>query len=215
MSSETSAAGLLFVVSSPSGAGKSTLCKRLRDEFPRLGFSISYTTRPPRAGETDGVEYHFIAPDRFQEMVQKDEFAEYAMVHGNLYGTSRAQVSEALDLGDDLIFDIDFQGGRALRSRFPASIVSVFILPPSMEELERRLRARGTDAPQIIESRMRMARSELEHFDEYDHIIVNDRLQPAYDALRAVYLSNLHKMDRQRHVAEALLKNDSTTSLCS
>ena len=208
----TAGRGLLFVVSSPSGAGKSTLCKRLREEFPRLGFSISYTTRSPRAGETDGVEYNFISRDRFQEMVQKDEFAEYAMVHGNLYGTSEVQVRAALDAGTDLIFDIDFQGGRSLRTRFPDSIVSVFILPPSMAELERRLRSRGTDAAEVIERRLRMARSELEHFHEYDHLIINDDLARAYDAIRAVYVSNLHRMDRQRHAAETLLRDDGTTS---
>lgn len=204
--------GLLLVVSSPSGAGKTTLCKRLRAEFPRLRFSVSYTTRPPRPGERDGVEYHFIGKDRFQEMVHTDEFAEYAMVHDNLYGTSRVQIADALALGEDLIFDIDFQGGRSLRQRFADSVVSVFILPPSMRELERRLRSRGTDAEEVIERRLRMARQELAHFDEYDRVIINDELERAYDALRAVYVSSLHRMERQRAAAEALLEDDGESS---
>jgi guanylate kinase len=173
---------------------------------------VSYTTRAPRAGERDGVEYHFVAPERFQEMVHNDEFAEYAMVHGNLYGTSSAQVSTSLSAGHDLIFDIDFQGGRSLRERFRRSVVSVFILPPSMEELERRLRNRGTDAPDVIERRLRMARMELAHYEEYDHVIINDDLDRAYDALRAVYVSNLHRMERQRDAAEALLRDDGEPS---
>ena len=163
--------GILMIVSSPSGAGKTTLCNKLRAEFPQIGFSVSYTTRPPRAGETDGVEYNFVGADRFQEMIAADEFAEYAMVHGNMYGTSAAQVGAALDEGKDLLFDIDFQGGRQLRSRFPDSVVLVFILPPSLSELERRLRSRATDADEVISQRLKVARSELAHFHEYDYLI--------------------------------------------
>ena len=122
--------GLLLVVSSPSGAGKSTLCKRLRDEFPKIGFSVSYTTRLPRPGETEGVEYHFVSSETFTEMVAREEFAEHALVHSNMYGTSVAQVNDALEAGRDLLFDIDFQGGRQLRDRFGDDVVSVFILPP-------------------------------------------------------------------------------------
>ena len=119
--------GLLLVVSSPSGAGKTTLCNRLRDEFPRLEFSVSHTTRPPRPGETNGVEYTFTAKEEFQEMVSRDEFAEYAMVHGNMYGTLASRVRESIDSGRDLLFDIDYQGGRELRSKFREDLVSVFI----------------------------------------------------------------------------------------
>lgn len=198
--------GVLLVVSSPSGAGKSTLCRRLREEFPNIGFSVSYTTRPPRPGETDGVEYNFIDKDRFDEMVASDEFAEYALVHGNMYGTSATQVQQALETGRDLIFDIDFQGGRSLRNRFRQDVVLVFILPPSMDELAARLRRRASDSTEVIERRLKMARAELEHYPDYDYVIVNDDLNAAYDKLRAVYLAQRYRMQRQRDVAERLLR---------
>ncbi len=197
--------GLLMIVSSPSGAGKTTLCNKLRAEFPKIGFSVSYTTRPPRAGETDGVEYNFVSNDRFQEMIAADEFAEYAMVHGNMYGTAASQVQSALDAGDDLLFDIDFQGGRQLRSRFPKSVVLVFILPPSLRELEQRLRSRATDADEVIAQRLKVARSELAHYDEYDYLIMNRELELAYDTLRAVYVSALHRQHRQAQIARAII----------
>lgn len=197
--------GLLLVVSSPSGAGKTTLCRRLRAEFPQLGFSISYTTRAPRPGETHGVEYFFVDRETFTEMVARDEFAEYALVHTNNYGTSAPLVREALAAGTDLLFDIDFQGGRQLRNKFPHDVVLVFILPPSLGELERRLRARNTDAPEVIDRRLRVAREELSHYGEYDYVIVNDDLDRAYDVLRGIYLSELHRTRRQREAAEAVL----------
>jgi guanylate kinase len=205
MSSER-ARGLLLVVSSPSGAGKTTLCNRLRQEFPNIGFSVSYTTRKPRPGETDGVEYHFVSNERFQEMAAADEFAEYAMVHGNMYGTAARQVAAALGEGRDLLFDIDFQGGRQLRRSFPDEVVLVFILPPSLRELERRLRRRATDADDVIAQRLKVARSELAHYAEYDYLIVNDELEKAYDALRAVYVAALHNQHRQASVAQQLIE---------
>ncbi|TPV97134.1 MAG: guanylate kinase [Myxococcales bacterium FL481] len=198
--------GQLLVVSSPSGAGKTTLCNRLRGEFPELGFSISYTTRPPRPTERDGEDYHFVSRERFSEMVAADEFAEYAVVHDNMYGSSAAAVRGALDAGHDLLFDVDFQGGRQLRARFGQDVVLVFILPPSLEELERRLRSRATDEPGAIARRLRVATSELGHYDEYDYVIVNDALDTAYDALRAVYVAVRHRTERQRHRAEGLLR---------
>ncbi|MCA9682474.1 MAG: guanylate kinase [Myxococcales bacterium] len=198
--------GILLIVSSPSGAGKTTLCNRLRQEFPKIGFSVSYTTRAPRPGETDGVEYNFVSAERFQEMAAADEFAEYAMVHGNMYGTSARQVADALGQGRDLLFDIDFQGGRQLRNRFPDAVVLVFILPPSLRELEKRLRSRATDADEVIARRLKVARSELAHYDEYDYLIVNDDIQQAYDALRAVYVAALHRQQRQAAVAQQLIE---------
>jgi guanylate kinase len=197
--------GVLLVVSSPSGAGKTTLCNRLRAEYPDLGFSVSYTTRPPRRGEVDGVHYHFVDMARFQEMIAADEFAEHAMVHGNMYGTSAARVTEALGDGRDLLFDIDYQGGRQLRQRFPDDVVLVFILPPSVRELERRLRGRGTDSDEVIARRLRVARQELRHYDEYDYLVLNDDVERAYDALRAVYLARCHRRERQRDLAEQIL----------
>jgi len=197
--------GLLLVVSSPSGAGKTTLCDRLRAEFDNLEFSVSYTTRKPRPGETDGVEYHFTDIHAFQTMVACDEFAEHALVHGNMYGTSAAAVHRALHEGRSLLFDIDYQGGRQLRQKFPDDVVSVFILPPSIQELEARLRKRGTDAQEVIARRLRVAREELRHYDEYDYLIMNDHLDRAYDALRAIYIAQLHARVRQRARAEDVL----------
>lgn len=197
--------GLLLVVSSPSGAGKTTLCTRLRAEFQALEFSVSYTTRAPRAGERDGVEYHFSDPATFQEMIARDEFAEYAMVHGNMYGTSARLVKRALEEGRDLLFDIDYQGGRQLRQKFPDDVVSVFILPPSIKELEKRLRRRATDSDEVIARRLRVAREELRNYADYDYLVMNDDIDRAYDALRAVYVSQLHTRSRQQALAEAVL----------
>jgi guanylate kinase len=188
-----------------SCAGKTTLCMRLRREF-NIGFSVSYTTRQPRPGETEGIEYHFVSHERFQEMAAADEFAEYAMVHGNMYGTAARQVGDALAQGRDLLFDIDFQGGRQLRQRFPGEVMLAFILPPSLRELERRLRQRGTDADEVIARRLKVARSELEHYDEYDYLIVNDDLDRAYDALRAIYVAACHRAYRQASIAEQLIE---------
>ena len=165
-----------------------------------------HVTRAPRPGETDGVEYNFVSLDRFQEMAAADDFAEYAMVHGNMYGTSARQVSAALAEGRDLLFDIDFQGGRQLRNRFPESIVLVFILPPSLRELEQRLRRRATDADEVIAQRLKVARSELAHYDEYDYLIVNDVFDDAYDSLRAVYVAALHRRQRQAAIAQQLIE---------
>ncbi|MFY0531345.1 guanylate kinase [Nannocystis pusilla] len=197
--------GLLLVVSSPSGAGKTTLCRRLRDEFAQIQFSVSYTTRSPRPGEVHGREYFFVDRDAFTAMAARDEFAEYALVHGNNYGTSASLVREALASGTDLLFDIDFQGGRQLRRCFPSDVVLVFILPPSLGELQRRLQGRNTDAPEVIERRLRVARDELSHYGEYDYVIVNDDLDRAYAALRAIYVAEGHRCARQRSAAEAVL----------
>jgi len=205
--------GLLLVVSSPSGAGKTTLCTRLRGEFPQLRFSVSYTTRSPRPGELHGREYYFVDRGVFSEMVARDEFAENALVHGNNYGTSAALVNEALTSGHDLLFDIDFQGGRQLKAKFPDDVVLVFILPPSLAELERRLRTRATDAPEVIERRLRVARDELRHYDEYDYIIVNDDLARAYDVLRSVYVGSTYRCARQKAAAEAVLSGQQALNI--
>ncbi len=198
--------GHLLVVSSPSGAGKTTLCNRLRQEFSSIGFSVSYTTRQPRAGEKDGREYHFISPERFQDMAVRDEFAEYATVHGNMYGSSRAEVERALSDGTDLLFDIDFQGARQLKQKFPdESVVLIFIMPPSVGALEERLKRRATDADSVIRRRLEMAHIEMERYDEYDFVIVNDNIDAAYDALRAIYVAGLHRRERQAGLAQAIL----------
>jgi guanylate kinase len=182
--------GVLVIVSSPSGAGKTTLTRRLLAEFgARLEFSVSYTTRPIRAGEVDGRDYHFVTPARFEEMVQAHEFAEHAFVFQNRYGTAIAPIEAAIARGNDVIFDVDWQGGRALSARWPADSLKIFILPPSVEALESRLRQRATDAPDVVARRLAKAKEELTHFDEYQFQIVNDDLERAYAVLRAIYLT--------------------------
>jgi len=188
--------GTLFIVSSPSGAGKTTLTRRLLEEFsgpPRqLAFSVSYTTRPQRPGEIDGRDYHFVTSEQFEHMVLRGEFAEHAVVFGNRYGTAQAPVEAALTHGTDVIFDVDWQGGAALAARWPEDSLKVFILPPDLEILASRLHNRATDAADVIDRRLRKAIEELNHFDEYQHLIVNDDLDRAYAVLRAIYLTRRH-----------------------
>jgi guanylate kinase len=181
--------GVLVIVSSPSGAGKTTLTRRLLGEFPQLEFSVSYTTRPMRAGEVDGRDYWFVTPEVFEQMVERGEFAEHAFVHQNRYGTAQAPIEAALGAGRDIIFDVDYQGGRALADRWPKDALKIFILPPDQATLASRLRQRASDAQDVIDRRLRKAREELEHFHEYQYLIINDDLDRAYALLRAVYLT--------------------------
>jgi len=188
--SQMSDRGVLVIVSSPSGAGKTTLTRMLLGEFRnQLEFSVSYTTRPMRTGEVNGRDYWFVTPDAFEEMVRRHEFAEYAFVHGNRYGTAAAPIEAALTEGRDVIFDVDFQGGAALSARWPKDCLKIFVLPPDMETLEARLRQRATDAPEIVARRLRNAHEELQHYGEYQHLVVNDEVQRAYALLRAIYLT--------------------------
>jgi guanylate kinase len=184
--------GVLVIVSSPSGAGKTTLTRRLLEEFPDLEFSVSYTTRPIRPGEVDGRDYHFVTPENFEQMVERGDFAEHAFVHSNRYGTAQAPVESALSAGRDVIFDVDWQGGAALSARWPQDSLKIFILPPDLTTLEQRLRRRATDDPKIIDKRLAKAIEELEHFSEYQHLIVNDDIERAYAVLRALYLTRRH-----------------------
>jgi len=190
MADVTADRGVLVIVSSPSGAGKTTLTRRLLGEFgPRLEFSVSYTTRPMRPGEVNGRDYWFVTPEQFQAMVERGEFAEYAFVFDNRYGTARAPIDAALAGGRDVIFDVDWYGGAALSSQWPKDSLKIFILPPDLATLEARLRQRATDAPDVIERRLRKALDELSHYREYQHLIVNDDLDRAYKVLRAIYLT--------------------------
>lgn len=197
--------GMLMVISSPSGAGKTTLCHRLMREFPQLKFSVSYTTRKPRTTEKNGVDYVFVDTDAFQRMVEAGEFAEWAEVHGNRYGTTRAAVADALENGRDVLFDIDWQGGRQLKAEFGNDAVMIWILPPSLATLETRLRQRATDAPEVIERRLLMAKLELAQYSMYDYLVVNDDLDRAYDEMRSVYIASHLTTRRASRHAETLL----------
>ncbi len=180
--------GILVIVSSPSGAGKTTLTRRLLREFSWIDFSVSYTTRPIRPGEVDGVDYHFVTPTTFEGMVEVGEFAEHAEVHGNRYGTAQAPVETALNAGRDVIFDVDYQGGDALSRQWPRDSLKIFILPPDLQTLADRLRRRATDTAEVIERRLRKAIEELAHWPEYQFLIVNREVEQAYAELRAIYL---------------------------
>jgi guanylate kinase len=199
------ARGLLIVVSSPSGAGKTTLCHRLIEDFPEMVFSVSYTTRPIRRGEEDGVDYHFVDRPVFDAMIEREEFAEWAEVHGNRYGTTVAAVRQALEGGKHVLFDIDYQGGRQLKAKFDREAMLIFVLPPSLAELERRLRKRATDDPDVIERRLQKALDEMKQYGLYQYVIVNDDLLRAYDKLRAIYLASQCSIDRMGFMAEALV----------
>jgi guanylate kinase len=203
---EHSVRGLLIVVSSPSGAGKTTLCRRLMEDYPDIVFSVSYTTRPKRRGEEEGVDYHFVDEPTFKKMVEHDEFAEWAVVFDHHYGTTVEAVKQALEGGRHVLFDIDYQGGRQLKAKFEKEAVMVFVLPPSLEELESRLRKRATDAPDVIERRLAKAKEELRHYPLYEYLIVNDDLARAYERLRAIYLASQCTRDRVQKIAEALVE---------
>jgi guanylate kinase len=194
------ARGSLIIVSSPSGAGKTTLTRRLLQEHATLDFSVSYTTRAQRTGERDGVDYHFIDAATFDQMAAGGELAETFEVHGNRYGTARAPIEACISGGRDMIFDVDYQGARALAAQWPADSVRIFILPPDLATLASRLRTRATDAPEVIERRLRKAIEELRHFEAYDHLIVNQTIEPAYAVLRAIYLTRRYGPDDRADV---------------
>jgi len=188
--------GSVIVISAPSGAGKSTLIRRLRTSLSGLTFSISCTTRPPRPGEKDGRDYYFMSTPRFKRLIAEGEFVEWARVYGHLYGTPWKRVRAAREAGRDVLLDIDVQGHRQVRRRLPDA-VSVFVLPPSLRELGRRLRQRSSDPPEVIKRRLAAARKEIAHWTEYDYLVVNDRVSRATQALRAVVLATRLRRDHQ------------------
>ncbi|MCQ0970034.1 guanylate kinase [Paracoccus sp. TK19116] len=190
--------GLLIILSSPSGAGKSTLARRLMDWDDGLRFSVSATTRSPRAGEIDGHHYHFTDSVTFRDLVAQGQMLEHAEVFGNLYGSPRGPVEAAMREGRDTLFDVDWQGGQQIRaSALGRQVVSIFVLPPSMAELERRLRARGQDAADVIANRMEKARDEISHWAEYDYVLVNDDLDETEARLRTILNAERLRRDRQ------------------
>jgi guanylate kinase len=195
---------LLLIVSSPSGAGKTTLCGRLRGEFPDLRFSVSHTTRRPRPTEVDGREYHFVDTTTFEQMIRIGAFAEWARVHGHLYGTSLKEIEIARATSRGVLFDIDHQGARQIRASLPEA-VAVFILPPSLGELERRLRGRGTEDEQTTIRRLHNAKGEIEHYGFFDYIIVNDEINRAYEQLRSVVFAERCRRQRRALLCERLL----------
>lgn len=200
-----SAHGLALVISAPSGAGKSTLVRRLLETYPEFSFSVSCTTRAPREGEKDGREYHFLTRERFEELIGQGYFAEWAEVHGNLYGTPLESVEAILGRGGHLVFDIDVQGAAQLRSTL-SSGAFVFILPPSVEELENRLTGRGSDADSTIARRLEDSRKELEHAPGFDYWIVNDDLDRAFQELCCVYRAESCRSERNPHLYERLMQ---------
>jgi guanylate kinase len=198
--------GLMLVLSSPSGAGKSTISKALLAAEPQLAMSVSATTRTPRPGEVDGKDYHFIALDKMKAMIDNGEFLEHAKVFDNYYGTPRAPVEAALASGKDVLFDIDWQGTQQVAANARPDLVTVFILPPSVEELERRLRGRAQDPEEVIQKRMSKAADEMSHWPEYDYVIVNRDLDVSIAAVRSILHAERLKRVRQVGMAEFVNK---------
>jgi guanylate kinase len=189
--------GLMLVLSSPSGAGKTTLTKLLRDEEPSLTLSISVTTRPRRASEVHGVHYFFITPDEFIALRERGDLLEWAEVHGNFYGSPRKEIEKALMSGKDILFDIDYQGAMQVRKTAPDDVVSIFILPPSIPELRRRLERRAEDTASVIQQRLKNAKNEIDRWRDYDYVLVNDDLQATFAKIRAILAAERLKRERQ------------------
>ncbi|WP_137679890.1 guanylate kinase [Aurantiacibacter suaedae] len=194
--------GLMFILSSPSGAGKTTIARKLLAAEQSLAMSVSVTTRPMRPGETEGQDYFFTQRSEFDRMVEAGEFLEWAEVFGNCYGTPRAQIAGGLAAGQDYLFDIDWQGAQQLSQAAGPDVVSVFLLPPSIAELEHRLRSRGTDSDEVIRGRMDRARAEISHWDAYDYVLVNSDVEACFEEVGAILHAERLKRERQRGLIE-------------
>jgi guanylate kinase len=205
MSSEPRQRGLLFIVSAPSGAGKTTLVERLVEQVPRLRMSRSYTSRAAREGEIDGVDYNFVTRQQFESMIAAGELLEWAEVFGNLYGTSAVDTERILSAGEDVVLVIDVQGARKVREQ-GLETSSAFVMPPSYEVLEQRLRGRSKDSESAIQRRLQVAREEVAAFEEYDFIVINDELTAAVDRLRGIVLAERARLKRMCGVAEQVAR---------
>ena len=192
--------GLLIVLSSPSGAGKSTISRLLLEADSEVTMSISATTRPRRPGEVEDVDYHFVDDSRFDQMVEDGEFAEWAYVFDHRYGSPKEPIKDALKVGHDILFDIDWQGTQQLRGAFGTDLVRIFILPPSMQELERRLRSRGTDSEDVIQSRMTRAASEIGHWGEYDYVLSNEDMDECLAEVQSIIAAERMRRDRRPYL---------------
>lgn len=197
--------GVLLVVSGPSGAGKGTICSMLREQLPDLGYSVSVTTRQPRTGEVDGVNYFFKTVDEVKEMISRDELLEYAEVYGNYYGTPRDYVMKQLEAGKDVLLEIDIQGALQVKKRFPEGVF-VFIVPPSLDELSARIYKRGTDSEDVIKRRLASAASELTYAAEYDYIIVNDVAEKAADKVLTIMEAERYRVARTYFIVDKICK---------
>ena len=197
--------GILFVITAPSGAGKTSLCWAVIKQAPGLSFSVSHTTRPPRPGEREGIDYHFVNNETFDRMIKEDRFLEWANVYGNRYGTSREEVERAKREGVDLLIEIDRQGARQIRAKFPEA-VGVFVVPPSLETLRQRLVARGTDNPKEIEKRLAIATDELNDYLLFDYAIINDDFEKATLNLKSIICAERNKVKRQEKKLHKILR---------
>jgi len=197
---------ILIVVSGPSGTGKSTLITCVMEGLKGIRISVSHTTRPPRKGEADGVHYHFVSPPQFQKMIERDELLEWAEVYGYQYGTSRDEYDNAARDGYDLITDLDVVGAATVRRKI-ADAVTVFILPPTYDELKKRLRGRGKDDEAVMKRRLSHAIDEIRHYREYDYVLVNDRLEECVKELKGVIRANRARINRADAVAQSILKS--------
>jgi guanylate kinase len=198
--------GLMLVISSPSGAGKSTIARTLLESDREISLSVSVTTRKRRPSEIEGVHYHFKSVREFEMMRDSDELLEWAEVHGNFYGTPRTAVETAMSEGRDMLFDIDWQGAQQLQEKMPADVVSIFILPPSMTELQSRLHRRAEDTEEVIQTRLANSRAEIEHWREYDYVILNDDLSVAFDAVQSIVKAERLRRDRRHGLFEFVTK---------
>ena len=198
-----SAAGRIFVVSGPSGSGKSTLIREVRQKVADLGYSVSHTSRPPRGQEKNGVEYHFVSRENFQEMIDKGEFVEWAEVYQDLYGTSVSSLRSQITIGLDVIMDIDVQGGRNIKDHFKDAIL-IYVLPPSLEILEKRLRDRGTDGEKVIRARLKKAAEEIKNCVSYDYLLFNDALDQAVEELKSILIAERCRKSVRLSKAQAL-----------